>query len=86
MPMASKVWFVFWHYNQVALSGTNRAGTTGTFVTLASRIWLNLRDDLYAKSAHSTTAAVSAAAPTTIRMSVISRRWGRNGLNPMGQC
>lgn len=86
MPVLAQIGLILGHHHQMAFPGTNSAGTTGTFVALASGVWLNQRDYLYAKSAHITTAAVSAAAPTTIRMSVISRRWGRKGLNPIGQC
>ncbi len=86
MPMSSQVGFVLGYYHEVALSLGDDPGTTRALVALASRVRLDERDDLYAKSAHTTTAAVITVAPTTITMSASPRRWGRKGLKPMAQC
>ena len=86
MPMSSQVRFVLGYHHKVALSRVDDSGTTRALVALAGRVRLDECDYFYAKSAHNTTAAVTAVAPTTITMSASPRRWGRKGLKPIAQC
>ena len=86
VPMPSQIWFVLGYHQEVTLSEANSARAAGTFVALSGRVGLDERNYFYAKSAHTTAAAVIAVAPTTIRMSASPRRCGRKGLKPMAQC
>ncbi len=63
-------------------AGRDALLAAGTEVGLAGGVGLYGGDDYRGKIAHTTTATVAANASTTMRMSTVLLRCGRNGLKP----
>jgi len=85
MPVPAEVGFQVRDDDHVKGARWNDRLTSGTHVGLAGGVWLDDADGHPEEIAHHTTATVAARASTTITMSAVRTRNGRNGFKPINQ-